>query len=444
MKNIVLALAGIVITCNLHAQQRQYQRTSAVYITINGNKNLQVEIDGTTYNLNNINATVSKTNTPINDLSTGLHTLTLTGSAANTNNNNRRYEDANITTQFNLRRNFDMYITLNTDGSLELIEKRRGSTTNRNTAMSATDFNTLNRNLRAQRTTQSRNALLTTTFNAPNTYFTSVQVVQLLQQVTPETDRLQLAKLSYRTVTNPENFSPVYGLFGSSANRKELQDYVKYYDGSGRDNNDNNNRGGMQESNFNSLYQTIKGQWPVSTQVNSLTSAFNTTGNYFTANQAAQLIQLVSSENTRLQLAKLSYRTVVDPANFTAVSNLLYSQSSRDELRLFINNGQVDNRRQPMGETEFNNLYQSINAQFMPFAKMTELTNTFNNAAYYFTAAQARTLIQLVSSETNRLQLAKSAYRNLVDRENYIQLNDLFLMQSSKTEWNAYVQAYRD
>ena len=446
MKNIFLLLSGIIITCSIQAQNRQSQRVGAVYITVNGDKNLQVAIDGNvqTFISGVSTGNVNKT-APITNLEAGMHSITFT----RTETSNNRTAD-NMTTQFNLRRNFDMYINVNENGSLELIEKRKGATANSNTPMSNTEFNTLIRNLRAQTNTQSRNAYLNRTFNTPNSYFTSLQVVQLLQQIRSEADRLPLAKLSFRTVTDPNKFSSVYGLFSVAANREELEDYVNYFDEDGdadTDGTTTTNIGtAMSDSYFSSLYQNIRAQSSVAAQVSSINNAFTTQGNYFTSSQVVQLLQLVSAETNRLQLAKASYRTVVDPINFTAVSNLLYSQSSRDELSAYINNGGsgTTNTGIAMSEADYTNLYRSISAQFLPFSKITMLTNTFNNTSYYFTSSQVKGLLQLISSESNRLQLAKTAYRNTVDRGNYAQLNDLFTNTTYRADLIAYVQAYRD
>ena len=73
---------------------------------------------------------------------------------------------------------------------------------------------------------------------------------------------------------------------------------------------------------------------------------------------------------------------------------------------------------------------------------MAELTKIFDNESYYFTVAQAKQLIQLVSSETNRLQLAKSAYGNITDPENFNLMYDLLTSQSSKNELSSYVNTY--
>lgn len=446
MKKIFLALFSLTLAYYMQAQLRQNQRTSSVYVTVSGNKNLQVTIDGTPYTLSS-NGTSSKSN-PITSLAAGMHSLTITKPA--NNNNNRRSND--VTTQFNLRRNFDMHINVTSNGALELIEKRKGASVTANTPMSTADFNIVLRDLRAQRTTQTRNSFLTTKFNTPNTYFTTNQVVQLLQQVRVESDRLPLAKLSFSTVTDPNNFGSVYNLFTTQANKYELEDHVNGFDEE-QENVDTDISGAMSESNFNNLYRTIKNEYSINTQVNNITTAFTTAGNRFTASQVSQLIQLSNSEPTRLYLAKLSYKSVIDPANFGTVSNLLYTQSSRDDLLSYINSGGVSSggvttstpvTQTAMSESDFNSLYQAANSQFLPYAKFNYLTTTFNNTSNYFTVSQAKNLIQLVTNESNRLQLSKAVYRNLVDRANYTQLNDLFASTASRTELAAYVQAYKD
>ncbi|MES1221262.1 MAG: DUF4476 domain-containing protein, partial [Bacteroidota bacterium] len=113
------------------------------------------------------------------------------------------------------------------------------------------------------------------------------------------------------------------------------------------------------------------------------------------------------------------------------------------------NNGNYDHNgnsnfpiRRPMTDANFNNLYSSISNQFGLGVKMSSLTNEFNNADNYFTTAQTRQLIQLVSDENNRLQLAKSSYDNIVDPENFNRLYDLFTSQSKINELTDFVRSY--
>jgi hypothetical protein len=82
--------------------------------------------------------------------------------------------------------------------------------------------------------------------------------------------------------------------------------------------------------------------------------------------------------------------------------------------------------------------------KFLPGEKMSTLTDIFSNAGYYFSSSQAKQLIQLVSSESNRLALAKLSYRGITDRNNFRTVYDLFTLTSSKEELDAYVAAYHD
>jgi hypothetical protein len=58
---------------------------------------------------------------------------------------------------------------------------------------------------------------------------------------------------------------------------------------------------------------------------------------------------------------------------------------------------------------------------------MSALSNAFANQTYYFTTAQTKTADTIVSAESNRLELAKASYDNIVDQANFNQLYDIFL-----------------
>ena len=95
-----------------------------------------------------------------------------------------------------------------------------------------------------------------------------------------------------------------------------------------------------------------------------------------------------------------------------------------------------------MSTTSFNTLYNNVKSTWGFGAKMSELTKIFDNETYYFTVAQAKQLIELVSSETNRLQLAKAAYSNITDTQNFTLMYDVLTSQSSKNELSTYVNTY--
>jgi hypothetical protein len=196
-------------------------------------------------------------------------------------------------------------------------------------------------------------------------------------------------------------------------------------------------------------------------RITAINNAFTARSNYFTTAQASELIEMVRPQSSRLELAKAAYPTITDPENFSQMNNLLYSEASRTELSNYVrnydyNNPRNDNRydnrydrndnrynrRVQMSDAQFNNLYDHVSSQWGIGVKMSALVEIFDNESYYFTSSQARQLIQLVSDEDNRLQLAKSSYDNIVDPENFNRLDDLFTSQWRRNELAEYVRTH--
>ncbi len=155
--------------------------------------------------------------------------------------------------------------------------------------------------------------------------------------ITSETDRLDLAKLSYRSVTDSANFIRLLDLFKIQANRDELNNFLGTK-GWNITNNQTTIKTPMADEDFNQLLINVRGSVIQFLKVGYETDVFNNPNNFFSTNQIRQLLLLINSESNRLELAKLSYKTVTDPANFSQVNNLFNLQSSRDELANYIKN----------------------------------------------------------------------------------------------------------
>lgn len=425
MKFLSILFINIVSSLAVCAQQN----ISAVTVEINGNRNLQVLVDGKIFSLTNSTTTGTKTTIALRNLESGQHTIQLTRTEVIPG------VKETIPVLFNLRYGFDLFIVVSEDGSLALTETKK-TMVYENPPMSNTDFNNLLKNVRAQATVNGRRSVIANAFNNTNNYFTTFQVEQLLQLVNSESYRLQLAKLSYRGITDPDNFSQLYDLFTTQASKNELEEYVNSY------REPVNQQPQMTDADFNTLYQGIKNQQYVSSQMSSLTNAFNNTSYHFTSNQASRLIQIVYSENNRLQLAKLSYRSIVDTANFSQVINLLSTQASKNDLAAYVRNFNTKFTRTPMSEAVFNVLYQDIRNQRTLSLQMASLTNVFSDTSNYFTTYQAGQFIQIVAAESNRLQLSKLSYRGIVDTANFNQVYNLLTTQAAKDGLKAYVANY--
>lgn len=89
-------------------------------------------------------------------------------------------------------------------------------------AMSDADFNTFVQRIRSQwfgKMNTARDGIR-------DNYFTTSQVRQVMQIFNAESDRLELAKLSYSRVVDPRSFTQVYDLLSSSG-QAELDQYIR-------------------------------------------------------------------------------------------------------------------------------------------------------------------------------------------------------------------------
>jgi hypothetical protein len=102
------------------------------------------------------------------------------------------------------------------------------------------------------------------------------------------------------------------------------------------------------------------------------------------------------------------------------------------------NDGYNNDDRQAMSDYEFNQVLQKIRNQWI--GKLSTARDEMNN--HYFTTSQVRQVLQLFSSENDKLELAKLSYKNVVDRQNFRQLYDLFSSRSQE-ELTRYTRDFR-
>jgi hypothetical protein len=103
------------------------------------------------------------------------------------------------------------------------------------------------------------------------------------------------------------------------------------------------------------------------------------------------------------------------------------------------NNGGNNNEyRQAMSDYEFNQVLQKIRSQWI--GKLSTARDEVDS--HYFTISQMKQVLQLFSSESDKLELAKLSYKNIVDRQNFRQLYDLFSYRS-QTELDQYAKDFR-
>lgn len=94
-----------------------------------------------------------------------------------------------------------------------------------------------------------------------------------------------------------------------------------------------------------------------------------------------------------------------------------------------------------MPQADFDALKASINAKSFESTKLTVAVQALQ--ANKMTSRQIYELMQLMTFESTRLDLAKFAYGKSVDRQNYYLVNDAFTFESSTTQLAQYINSYQ-
>ncbi|MEO7444463.1 MAG: DUF4476 domain-containing protein [Ferruginibacter sp.] len=334
-----------------------------------------------------------------------------------------------------------------------------GSTTNTRVAMNQESFTNLYNTTRNIWQMGAKINALNTAFVSQGNYFSSYQINQLLMLISDENERFQLAKISYRAVTDPNSFTnTVINSFTTQNIRNELQYFVRNYDTNNPGNGYNYGQGTavktpMSTAEYAILLQNIKKQWFPGAKKTAALEAFTNINNYFTTDQARQIITVDENESDRLDLAKASYRSITDPSYFYQVYDLFSNTTYREDLIRYVNNftsSTANNGgysttydKAAMNETNFNVLYEDIRKQWFPGAKKTAVLTAFSNATNYFTIDQVVRLITLDSDEIDRFDMAKSSLRSIIDPANINTLYNVFTSSTYKEQLAAYVRDYR-
>lgn len=94
-----------------------------------------------------------------------------------------------------------------------------------------------------------------------------------------------------------------------------------------------------------------------------------------------------------------------------------------------------------INDDQFNFLKSELRKEWFESSRLTIAQTMMEDN--FFTVAQVKELMYLFTFETNRVQIAKTAYRSTVDKENYYQLNDALTFSSSKEDLARFIRESR-
>ena len=449
MKNLAsIFLAFLIYVPVVTAQKVTIRFEGLANADNNPAQNYIVDLDGRKYYSSDgeLTSNSAAKQIAISDLSTGSHKITVYGTD---NNSSSTSSNPLYSNSFQLRSGYDMVIAIRRNGQVSFSEKKvkQTSTVVSKPPMTDAEFEKQLKTVNSKWSQTSKYTAIKSAFSNKSYYFTTDQVGQMLLLITSEPKRLELAKLSHPRVTDPENFADVSDLFKTQPNKDNIDKFIQ------SKNPDkvttagiNSARPPISTQQFNQLQRKIKNQYQESGKIAVFQDALTVGNSYYTTAQLKQLLLLIPTETERLALAKQSYARVSDESNFASLNTIFNAQANRDDFNNYVKYGGTVSttpitNRPAMSDGDFTKLQLKARLHFRQSSTVNEIKEALNNTNNYFSVDQIRSLLSLVSTESDRLMLAKIAYGKSVDPGNFTQLYDLFDLQASITELNNYIRS---
>ena len=153
---------------------------------------------------------------------------------------------------------------------------------------------------------------------------------------------------------------------------------------------------------------------------------------------------------------ELLYSTTINvrPRQFVDIIVNRFGKAMIDERSLMAYNEDDDRYDgRDYDRDNYNNDYRSVSEQEFAYMREQLRRQNFENARVNMakqifernnlSSRQVHQLLQLFSFESNKLELAKAAYRNTADKNNYYLVFDVFSFDRSREELTQYIERFR-
>jgi hypothetical protein len=94
-----------------------------------------------------------------------------------------------------------------------------------------------------------------------------------------------------------------------------------------------------------------------------------------------------------------------------------------------------------MNSNEFRRVVQSMEKEWLESNKLKSAVHVVSTNR--LSAAQVKEIVMLFGFENNKLEVAKQAYRNTIDKRNYSIIYDVLTFSNSRTELDRYIRTSR-
>lgn len=429
MRKAFVTMVLAVLAYSAQAQQ--------VTIKINGNKTRQVMVDGKAYTPGR--QTGTERTIGITNLAAGQHSIQVVRNNSTSNNT--------PVTTFTTIDGYETVITIAANGSVHLKNIARGKTAVK-TPMTDAAFTTALQRVRNHFRNTSRHKAALQLVQRPDTYLNTSQVQMLLESFDGELGRLEVARAAFPNITDPVNFASLSNMFTIQSNKDELASIARSAGGDLVYSYSESFRSPVTTAGFDAIIDRIESQWQEGARLSTIIDVIDDNRNYFTTNQALELVQLVSDQSSRLHLVKAIYSRLTDPQNVSLLYTLFYDENVITQLKNYLNANDNSSRPHNFGKTSitdaaFSKIYDEARSHFRSSSRLRSVTAALSDTTLYFTSYQVRQLLLLLKTEAERLELAKAAYRGVTDPANFLQqMKDLFTWEASRTDLENYIGNY--
>lgn len=179
---------------------------------------------------------------------------------------------------------------------------------------------------------------------------------------------------------------------------------------------------------FENLLAMVKKESFSDTKVNLI--LVYASNNRLYTNQASALLQTLTMDDDKLNLAKKLWPSIADPQQYLSVASLFTFSSSKDDFLNFIKNNPSSRPTRGMSAATFEQLKSQVKRESFDDDKTKLLKVTLQGSV--LTTAQLAELLSLYAFEDKALTMAKLAYPNIIDPQRYFTLKDVFKFRSNQ------------
>jgi hypothetical protein len=175
--------------------------------------------------------------------------------------------------------------------------------------------------------------------------FSSLQVKAMAKLLAEEEARYDFALAAYPRTVDPENFYEVYDAFSSFSKVLRLHDQIQLRLAT----NAPSARAAVppaSDEEMASIVKAVRAEGLDDTK-KAIARQIFTGSRRFRSRQITEVLKAFHFEDTRLEMAKLAFDTVVDPENYFVVNQAFALPSTKESLSRYIESRRTDNARPP-------------------------------------------------------------------------------------------------